>query len=85
MPQTKKVPLVLYRYQGHSYAYIVDTFIGHQELVIKETPKVLKRSREILGVSVLGDGRAVIVLDLIQMVNCNTKKNDTTRGGYNAA
>ena len=85
LPQTKKVPLVLYRYQGHSYAYIVDTFIGHQELVIKETPKVLKRSREILGVSVLGDGRAVIVLDLIQMVNCNTKKNDTTRGGYNAA
>jgi two-component system chemotaxis sensor kinase CheA len=86
----KKVPLVLYRYQGHSYAYIVDSFVGHQELVIKEAPKILKRNKDILGVSVLGDGRAVVVMDLIQIASGNlihtgSNHRSLKRGRDNAA
>lgn len=73
-PSEKKVSLVLFKYQGHSYAYIVNKFIGHQELVIKEAPRVLKVNKEILGVSVLGDGRAVIIQDLFQLASSSLQK-----------
>ena len=64
-PSTKRLPFIIFKHRDHFYAFQVTNFIGHEDLVIKEPNSILKRYKNVIGMSVLGDGAAVLVLDLI--------------------
>lgn len=75
-----RIPYIIYKVRGHFYAFQVSSFIGHQDLVIKEPSPILKKYQNIMGVSVLGDGSAVLVIDLASYLN-----QDLNWGGVHAA
>ena len=50
------------------FGLIVDSILGMQEIVIKTLDESLKRIRGIAGVTILGDGQVVLILDPISLI-----------------
>jgi chemosensory pili system protein ChpA (sensor histidine kinase/response regulator) len=65
---TGQVPLVLIRAEEHNYAVHVDGLIGSQEVVVKSLGLQFNRVPGLSGASVLGDGRVVVILDLLTLL-----------------
>ncbi len=61
------VPLVLAEVRGERVALLVDRLDGQQEIYVKPPPRILANARGISGLTVLGDGRPVFLLDLGQL------------------
>jgi two-component system chemotaxis sensor kinase CheA len=49
---------------------IVNKLIGEQEITIKNIGGTLKKTKGIAGVSIMGDGRVILVLDINTLINC---------------
>jgi two-component system chemotaxis sensor kinase CheA len=49
---------------------IVNKLIGEQEITIKNIAGTLKKTKGIAGVSIMGDGRVILVLDINTLINC---------------
>ena len=62
------VPLVLGEVRGQRVALRVDELQGQQEIYVKPVPDLLSGVRALAGLTVLGDGRPVFLLDLNQLV-----------------
>ena len=62
------VPLVLAEVRGQRVALLVDRLDGQQEIYVKAPPRILAQARGISGLTVLGDGRPVFLLDVVQLV-----------------
>jgi two-component system chemotaxis sensor kinase CheA len=56
------------RSKGQRYCLLVDELVEELDLVIKPLSEVLNRHRLFSGVSVLGDGRIVFILDTSRLV-----------------
>lgn len=63
-PATGSVRLVLIELRGERVALRVDRFVGQQEIYVKSIPPLLTRVRLLAGMTVLGDGSPVFLLDL---------------------
>jgi len=52
--------------QAHNarYALAVDSLVGRQEVVLKDVSGFLKQIRGVGGATILGDGRAILILDV---------------------
>ncbi len=61
------VPLALVELRGERVALRVDRFIGQQEIYLKPIPDLLACVRVLAGLTVMGDGRPVFLLDLNQL------------------
>jgi two-component system chemotaxis sensor kinase CheA len=59
---------VVARSKGQRYCLLVDELVEELDLVIKPLSEVLNRSRLFSGVSVLGDGRIVFILDTARIL-----------------
>ncbi len=59
---------VVARSRGQRYCLLVDELVEELDLVIKPLSEVLNRHRLFSGVSVLGDGRIVFILDTSRLV-----------------
>jgi two-component system chemotaxis sensor kinase CheA len=59
---------VVARSKGQRYCLLVDELVEELDLVIKPLAEVLNRRRLFSGVSVLGDGRIVFILDTSRLV-----------------
>jgi two-component system chemotaxis sensor kinase CheA len=59
---------VVARSKGQRYCLLVDELVEELDLVIKPLSEVLNRHRLFSGVSVLGDGRIVFILDTSRLV-----------------
>jgi two-component system chemotaxis sensor kinase CheA len=59
---------VVARSKGQRYCLLVDELVEELDLVIKPLSEVLNRNRLFSGVSVLGDGRIVFILDTARIV-----------------
>ena len=59
---------VLLRRKGRRYCLLVDELVEELDLVIKPLAEMLNSSRLFSGVSVLGDGRVVFILDTARIV-----------------
>lgn len=62
------LPAIVIETGGGKQALIVDEFMGQQEAFIKPLGKPLERISGLAGITTLGDGRAVIVLDAVHLV-----------------
>lgn len=61
------VPLVLAELRDERVALRVDAFVGQQEIYVKPLPELLAGVRALAGLTVLGDGRPVFLMDLNQL------------------
>jgi len=61
---TAKVPIATIGYSGHRMGFIVDAFIGEQQIVIKPLGNHLKKIDNVAGVTILGAGEVVPILNV---------------------
>ncbi len=62
------VPVVLARGADHAVALEVDTLAGSREIVVKSLGPQFGGVTGISGATILGDGRVVVILDLVAMI-----------------
>ena len=59
----KSIPVVVAEFRGKRVGLTVDRFFGQQEVFIKPLGRPLGKLRGLAGGAILGDGRAIIILD----------------------
>ena len=71
---SKKVPIATIGYSGQRMGFIVDAFVGEQQIVIKPLGKHLKKIENVAGVTILGAGEVVPILNVPDlMTNARTR------------
>jgi len=65
-PQALEV-LVLAEVRGEMMAIKIDSVVGHQQIYVKPIPELLSSVRSIAGLTILGDGLPIFLLDLNQL------------------
>jgi two-component system chemotaxis sensor kinase CheA len=58
------VPLVLTDIRGERVALRVDSFVGQEEIYVKPLPELLAKVPLLAGLTVLGEGSPIFLLDL---------------------
>ena len=66
--ETGTTPLVLAEVRGERVALRVERLAGQQEIYVKSVPSLLACARALAGLTVLGDGNPVFLLDLNQLI-----------------
>jgi two-component system chemotaxis sensor kinase CheA len=61
------VPLVLTELRGERVGLTADRVIGQQQIYVKPVPELLSGLRALAGLTILGDGRPMFLLDLNQI------------------
>jgi chemosensory pili system protein ChpA (sensor histidine kinase/response regulator) len=64
LPEGDDLPLVLIKAGDLSTALVTDELVGNREIVAKAVGPQVSSIRGILGATILGDGRVVIILDM---------------------
>jgi len=59
-----KIPIATLSFSGHRLGLIVDAFVGEQQIVIKTLGTHLKRVDNVAGVTILGAGEVVPILNV---------------------
>lgn len=73
-PEGSKQPIVTIGYSGHRMGFIVDAFQGEQQIVIKPLGSHLKKIDNVAGVTILGAGEIVPILNVPDiMTNARTR------------
>ncbi len=73
-PAPAKVPIATIGYSGHRMGFIVDAFVGEQQIVIKPLGSHLKKVDNVAGVTILGAGEVVPILNVPDlMTNARTR------------
>jgi two-component system chemotaxis sensor kinase CheA len=65
-PQAQEV-LVLADVRGELMAIKIDSVVGHQQIYVKPIPELLSGIRSLAGLTILGDGLPIFLLDLNQL------------------
>jgi len=65
-PRAQQV-LVLAEVRGEMMAIKIDSVVGHQQIYVKPIPELLSGVRTIAGLTILGDGLPIFLLDLNQL------------------
>ncbi|HEX9094143.1 MAG TPA: hybrid sensor histidine kinase/response regulator, partial [Coriobacteriia bacterium] len=80
VPGGGKIPIATIGFSGHRMGFIVDSFVGEQQIVIKTLGSHLKRVENVAGVTVLGAGEVVVILNVPDlMVNARTRSGMRVR------
>jgi two-component system chemotaxis sensor kinase CheA len=81
-----KIPIATLGFSGHRLGLIVDEFVGEQQIVIKTLGSHLRRVDNVAGVTILGAGEVVPILnvpDLMangrQMTGMRSRRTGTVR------
>ena len=67
-PGGELVHLVLTEVRGERVALLAERIDGQQQIYVKPVPELLSRKRALAGLTILGDGRPVFLVDLNQTV-----------------
>jgi chemotaxis protein histidine kinase CheA len=67
-PPSAALPLVLAEVRGQRVGVRIERLAGQQEIYVKPVPPLLASARALAGMTVLGDGSPIFVLDLNQIV-----------------
>jgi two-component system chemotaxis sensor kinase CheA len=68
-PPLGKVPIATIGYSGHRMGFIVDSFVGEQQIVIKTLGTHLLKVDNVAGVTILGAGELVPILNVPDLMN----------------
>ena len=73
-PTSLKVPIATIGYSGHRMGFVVDAFVGEQQIVIKPLGSHLHKIDNVAGVTILGAGEVVPILNVPDlMTNARTR------------
>jgi len=75
-----KVPIVTIGYSGHRMGFIIDGFVGEQQIVIKPLGNHLKKIDNVAGVTILGAGDVVPILNVPDLM-ANARSRSGQRVG----
>jgi two-component system chemotaxis sensor kinase CheA len=67
-PAGELVNIVLTEMRGERIALMSDRIAGQQQIYVKPVPELLVNARALAGLTILGDGRPMFLLDLNQLV-----------------
>jgi two-component system chemotaxis sensor kinase CheA len=79
-PTSPKVPIATIGYSGHRMGFIVDAFVGEQQIVIKPLGSHLHKVNNIAGVTILGAGDVVPILNVPDLMT-NARQRSGQRVG----
>jgi len=65
----KKIPMVTVGFSGHRMGFLVDAFNGEQQIVIKTLGTHLRRIDNVAGVTILGAGEVIPILNVPDLMN----------------
>jgi two-component system chemotaxis sensor kinase CheA len=65
-PKAQEV-LALADVRGEMMAIKIDSVVGHQQIYVKPIPELLSSIRSLAGLTILGDGLPIFLLDLNQL------------------
>jgi two-component system chemotaxis sensor kinase CheA len=68
-PASAKVPIATIGYSGHRMGFIVDAFVGEQQIVIKPLGSHLRKVLNVAGVTILGAGEVVPILNVPDLMS----------------
>jgi two-component system chemotaxis sensor kinase CheA len=66
-PATPMIPLLLAEVRGERVGLRIERLTGQEEIYVKPVPALLRGVRALAGMTVLGDGTPVFVLDMNQL------------------
>lgn len=66
--QDVTIPVILVRAGEHSTGLVADELVGSREIVVKSVGPQIAGIRGISGATILGDGRIVVILDIVALV-----------------
>jgi two-component system chemotaxis sensor kinase CheA len=69
LPAGGKIPIATIGFGGHRMGFVVDSFLGEQQIVIKTLGSHLKRVENVAGVTVLGEGEVVVILNVPDLMS----------------
>ncbi len=78
VPDSPRTPIVTVGFAGHRFGFVVDEFVGEQQIVIKTLGSHLRKVENIAGVTVLGAGEIVPILNVPDLMQA------ARRGGRRA-
>ena len=67
-PDTPFVQVVLLTASGRQMAFVVDEVVNEQEVLVKSLGKQLSRVRNVAAATILGSGKAVPILNVLDMI-----------------
>ncbi len=76
-----KIPIAVIGFSGHRIGFIVDAFVGEQQIVIKTLGSHLKRVDNVAGVTVLGAGEIVVILNVPDLMDRARSRSGMRVGG----
>ncbi|MHB1341497.1 MAG: hybrid sensor histidine kinase/response regulator [Coriobacteriia bacterium] len=79
-----KIPVVTLGFSGHRMGFVVDAFIGEQQIVIKTLGTHLRRVDNVAGVTILGAGEVVPILNVPDLMQ-SARQMSGFRGRHVAA
>jgi len=65
----KKIPMVTVGFSGHRMGFLVDAFAGEQQIVIKTLGTHLKHVDNVAGVTILGAGEVIPILNVPDLMH----------------
>jgi two-component system chemotaxis sensor kinase CheA len=77
-PDSSELTLLLLQVRGKRFVLLVDELLGDQEITIKSLGLQLRRVRNLLGATVLGDGRLVPILHPVDLYQSALSTNVST-------
>jgi len=80
----KKVPIATISYSGQRMGFIVDAFVGEQQIVIKPLGNHLHKIENVAGVTILGAGEVVPILNVPDLM-ANARNRSGQRVGLETA
>jgi two-component system, chemotaxis family, sensor kinase CheA len=86
-PGAERIPIVTVGFSGHRFGFMVDEFIGEQQIVIKTLGTHLRKVENIAGVTVLGAGEIVPILnvpDLMATARRGGRRHSAVEAGAEA-
>ncbi len=77
-----KIPIATIGFSGHRMGFIVDALVGEQQIVIKTLGTHLRKVENVAGVTILGAGEVVPILNVPDLMdNARHRSGQRTRGG----
>lgn len=77
-PDANELTLLLLQVRGERFVLLTDELLGDQEITVKSLGLQLRRVRNLLGATILGDGRLVPILNPVDLYQSALSTNAST-------
>ncbi len=74
-----KIPVAVIGFSGHRMGFVVDSFLGEQQIVIKPLGSHLRKVENVAGVTVLGAGEVVPILNVPDLMQAARMRSVASR------